>query len=101
MSQMDKNKLNLDLDEIRHIPLPPLDYTKDITTSSRKITGDEQDDIRHFFDAISTNGKIDPQELRNHLRRVGNFLRNIKFNFLLKKIYDFLVYFSVILFMKN
>ena len=67
-----KGKLNLDMDEIRHIKLPPLIFGKNIVKSSAKISPENEDEIRSYFHSISDDsGKIDPQELRMKLRRVG------------------------------
>ena len=71
-----RSKLNLEMDEIRHIKLPPLIFGKNIVMSSRKISPEHEDDIRNFFHTISDeSGKIDPQELRMKLRRVGKKLK--------------------------
>lgn len=68
---MDKSKLNLELDEIISLPLPPLNYAKNTVISSKKISPENEEEIRKFFYSISENGKMDPQELRNKLRRIG------------------------------
>ena len=72
----DKNKLNLELDEIRNIPLPLLNYNQNSVVNSKKISPEHEEEIRKYFDSISTNGKIDPQELRNCLRRVDFHLEH-------------------------
>ena len=67
-----RSKLNLDMDEIRHIKLPPLQFVKNIVMTARKISPEHEDDIRSYFHSISDDsGKIDPQDLRMKLRRVG------------------------------
>jgi hypothetical protein len=76
----DKNKLNLDTDEIRLLNLPQLNFSNSPSkNSNRKIPPDTEQEIRNYFYSITdSSGKIDPQEFRNQLRRIGkiNLLNN-------------------------
>jgi Ca2+-binding EF-hand superfamily protein len=72
----DRNKLNLKLDEIRNIPLPKLNYVQNSVVNTKKISPEHEEEIKGFFDSISNNGKIDPQELRHCLRRVDFHLEH-------------------------
>lgn len=72
----DRNKLNLQMNEIRNIPIPQLNWTENSSLNTKKISPEHEEEIREYFDSISTNGKIDPQELRNNLRRVDFHLEH-------------------------
>lgn len=66
----EKHLLNLSLDEIRSIKLPKLDYRKDIPV--RKLPADIVAELKEFWNLISENGTIAPNNLRNHLREIGS-----------------------------
>ena len=65
----DKYLLNLNLDEIRSIKLPKIDYVKD--TKVRKLPSDIVTELNEFWNLISENGIIAPNTLRNYLREIG------------------------------
>lgn len=65
----EKHLLNLNLEEIKSIKLPKIDYRKE--TPLRKLPSDLVKELKELWNLISENGIITPNNLRNHLREIG------------------------------
>jgi len=73
----EKHLLNLQLDQIKSVKLPKLDYRKDIAV--KKLPTNLVEELKELWGLISDRGIIAPNNLRSHLREIGYIIKYFNF----------------------